>query len=333
MQKPIFFYWDGNISENRLKVLKDCVYSTRVHNPHHPIYIISNTLSDKQFDRKMLINVIKWKRNFFLNTPFPEDKLDIYVGNDDRCITGAREFSDLLRFIVLYRFGGSYIDTDDLCIDSLPLEENIVCRSYDPHTCHYNNLTENDCIPGAYREIGGYNHINFFPRNDCWLNFQPRHFILHDILSNPKLKTIEKSVYIGDGFSWQSLALEACMKNIDKMNSSFRASLTLLYLFEDFVSVSSFWDRCHHGGEMCDIYDTLPGIKDYEWGFYKCERAVAENFLQTVRDKYPHLSHMWLHKKDDHEEWMSESLKPNGKYALSTWIYQIQKEKISNFLQ
>jgi hypothetical protein len=275
---------------------------------------------------------MKWDRSLIMQSPFPKDKIDLYL-DGDRCITGYRELSDLIRLAVLYRYGGSYIDTDDLCIKPIPVEENIICRSYDPHTAHYNLVTPEDCIPGVYREIRGYDHINFFPRNDCWLNFVPKHPLIRDILSNPKLNGINKPVYIGDGFSWQSLTLEACMKYIMHINDIFRTSLTLLYLFEDFVSASSFWDRCHHGGEMCDLYNEIfPDLKEYEWGFYKCTKDVAERFLETVIDKYPHLSHMWLHRKDENPEWMLEDLDAEGKYAVSTWIYKIQKDKIKSYI-
>ena len=44
--RPIFFYWDGYIHPDRLKILKDCVYSTRVWNPKHEIVLISNVRAE-----------------------------------------------------------------------------------------------------------------------------------------------------------------------------------------------------------------------------------------------------------------------------------------------
>lgn len=314
--KNIFFYWDGPISSTRLKILEDSIYSTRRFNPDRPIYLISNWI--KELNNKYNINIVEWDDTLFdgLNIPI----LDKYK------TANYREVSDLVRLVLLYQFGGSYIDTDDLCINKLPDLKNLVCRSYDPHTCHYNNLTPKDCIPGEYREIRGYDHIPIFPRNDCWLNFEPNSKFIYDILNNPKFLNSEKIIYIGDGFSFQSLSLESCLKNINEIGVIFNLGLTLLYFYEDFVSASSYWDRCHHGGEMCDLYNDLPGIKDYEWGFYKCTESTAMEFYNKVINQYPYLSHMWLHSKDMKEEWLSDTV--NEYSSLSTWIYKKIKEKL-----
>ena len=314
--KNIFFYWDGPISDTRLKILEDSIYSTRVFNPNRPIYLISNWI--KELNSKYNIHIVEWDDTLFNGLNIPT--LDKYK------TANYREISDLIRLVLLYQFGGSYIDTDDLCINKLPDLKNLVCRSYDPHTCHYNNLTPDDCIPGVYREIRGYDHIPIFPRNDCWLNFEPNSKFIYDILTNPKFLNSEKVIYIGDGFSFQSLSLESCLKNINEIGVTFNLGLTLLYFYEDFVSASSYWDRCHHGGEMCDLYDNLPGIKDYEWGFYKCTEATAMEFYDKVINQYPYLSHMWLHSKDMKEEWLSDTI--NEYSSLSTWIYKKIREKL-----
>lgn len=329
----IFFYWDGHICESRLTILRDCVYSTRVFNPHRPIYVVTKTLTAEHFDPKFNIKIFNWDISMFLNTPFPLNKLQYYFNNVGPTFIACnpREVSDLMRLCILYNYGGSYIDTDDIAIKSIGETKNIICRSYDPHTCHYNNLTKEDCIPGTHREIPGYNDITMFPRNDCWLNFEPKHHILHEILDNPKLKTITKVVYIGDGFSFQSLTLEACMHNLHNMGVTFNIGLTLLYLYEDFVSASSYWDRCMFGGEMCDLYKLLPDVDQYQWGFYQCTLETATNFYNTICEKYPMLSHMWLHSKDMKEEWMLTSLNIEQKYSLSTWIYELIRIKIRQY--
>jgi hypothetical protein len=319
--KNIFFYWDGPISDSRKKILEDSIYSTRIFNPERPIYLISNWI--KELNPKYNIKIIEWDDSFFegINIPI----LDKYK------IANYREISDLMRLVLLYQFGGSYIDTDDLCINKISELKNLVCRSYDPHTCHYNNLTPEDCIPGKYREIKGYDEINIFPRNDCWLNFEPKSKFINDILTNNKFTTSEKVIYIGDGFSWQSLTLESCLKNINSIGETYNLGLTLLYLYEDFVSASSYWDRCMYGGEMCDIYNTLPNLNKYDWGFYKCNEKTAKEFYDKILNNYPYVSHMWLHSKDMKEEWFLNELNPNKEYSLSTWIYNIIKNKMKCF--
>ena len=77
---------------------------------------------------------------------------------------------------------------------------------------------------------------------------------------------------------------------------------------------------------MCDIYKSLPEIDKYEWGFYKCNRETATSFYNQVIEKYPYVSHMWLHSKDMKEEWLKEEVEEFS--SLSTWIYKIIKEKL-----
>ena len=324
--KNIFFYWDGGAPERRLKILDDVIYSTRMFNPDRPIYLISNTIQQSRFSKVFNIQVVKWSEDFFDECEIPLTFLREKYFN-----TSHREFCDLFRIVLLHKFGGSYIDTDDICIKEISNIKNIICRSYDPHTSFYNNITDEQCVDGKYREIRGYDHITMFPRNDCWHNFEPNHFMLKQLLSNEKFLKSEKEIYIGDSFSWQSLTLETIINNIEKIGIDFNFGLTLMYLYEDFVSVSSGYDRCVHGGEMCDIYDTLPNIKNYPWGSYRCNRSVAEDFYNLVVNKYPYLSSMWLHLKDAEKEWYIENLDENDEYLLSTWIYYFMKEKIEKY--
>ena len=323
MVNTIYFYWDGYIHDSRRKILNDCVYSTRIFNPSHEIIIVSNSLQQKDFDPKFRIKVQTWDLSLFEDLPIPKEHLEKHYTN-----THPRERSDLIRLILLYKFGGSYIDTDDLAIKPIPqISKNIVCRSYDPHTCHYNNLTPEDCLPGDFRDITGYDHISIFPRNDCWLNFEPKSKFIHTLLSNPKIVEADKELYIGDGVSWQSLTLETCKQT--QINVDYTLGLTLLYLYEDFVSASSPWDRCAHGGEMCDIWKRLPNVDDYEWGFYRCTKDEAMSFYNEVFHKYGYLSYMWLHSKDMKEDWLIDKLDKTQKYNVSTWIYDEIKKQIN----
>lgn len=326
MVKTIFFYWDGYIHESRLKILRDCVYSTRVFNPDRKIVIVSNFLKQDLFDSKFRIQVLPWGEDLFYNLPIPFELI-----KEHYLPAGARELSDLMRLVLLYKFGGSYIDTDDIAIKAICNTPNLVCRSYDPHTCHYNQLTPEDCIDGKYREIEGFDHLTMFPRNDCWLNFEPKSQFIYDLLSNPKVIEAGKALYIGDNTSWQSLTLETCKKHIDTIGVTFNLGLTLLYLYEDFVSASSYFDRCMEGGELCEEWQQLPGMGDYEWGFYKTDKETALKFYYKIYWKYPYLSHMWLHSKDMKEEWMLEELDENEKYSVSTWIYNEIRKKIDVF--
>jgi hypothetical protein len=323
----IFFFWEGPISSTRLEILQNCVYSTRLFNPQRPIWLVSNSIKSEMLDNKFNIKIYEWDSSIFDNLHIPKEHLETKYLH-----AGYRELSDVMRLILLYKFGGSYIDTDDLAINKLAdiTTKNIVCRSYDPHTCHYNKLTPEDCINGIHREIEGYDNIPMFPRNDCWVNFEPESYFIRDLLSNPKIISSEKAIYIGDDFSWQSLTLETCKKNIKDIGSVFNFALTLMYVYEDFVAGSSFWDRCMHGGEMCDIWNKLEDVDKYDWGFYKCRQKVALDYLENVRKQYPYLSHLWLHSKDMNQDWLLKDLNEE-KYQVSTWIYKNIKDLINEF--
>jgi hypothetical protein len=314
----IFFFWDGPISDNRLKILLDCVYSTRVFNPDRAIYVISNTLRESDFIPKYNIQLKRWDISLIDFSPVLKD-----IFFKHYLSASAREKSDIIRLILLYKYGGSYIDTDDLAIKSMTEKNNIICRSYDPHTCHYNKLNAEDCLPGSLREIRGYDHIPIFPRNDCWQNFEPNHPIIDGILNDDIFINGNHPVRICGDYSFQSLTLKYCKK----FPETYTLGLTLIYFYEDFLSNCSYWDQCAYGGEMCDIYKSLKNINLYKWGKYKCDKETAYKFLDTVLKTYPYLSHMWLHSKDTKPEWLIK-IDKNEEHELSTWLYNLTLEKI-----
>jgi len=321
---PIWLYWDGGISVDRLKILQDCIYSTRVFNPESPIYLVSNSILQNQLEDIFKINVIGWDDSFFNNIPITPSKLIKYKA------ANPRDFSDLFRLVLLYQFGGSYVDTDDLGIGAIKAPKNTICRSYDPHTSFYNKIEPEGCIPGFTREIRGYDNIPMFPRNDCWQNWEPKSEFILDMLNNYKFQNNEEVVWIGGDFSWQSITNETCLKFLSEVKVSWNFGLTLIYLFEDFVAHSSVWDRCAKGGEMCDIWTKLPKLEDYKWGEYKCDKNTALVFYNEVMNKYPYVSHLWLHSKSDKKEWFIE-IDEQELYSVSTWIYYFTKEKINEY--
>lgn len=324
MSNIIWFYWDGHIWPDRLRILQDCVYSTRVFNPNHVIIIVSNTLQQEQFDDKFGIKVLPFDNTWFEGIPMSVEKIEQYRK------ANPRDFSDLFRLILLYQFGGTYIDTDDLCIGPIRSPKNTICRSYDPHTSFYNKIEPDGCVPGFTREIRGYDEIPMFPRNDCWQNWESKSPFIWDMLNNTKFQQNEGVVWIGGDFSWQSITNETCIKWLPTHKEDWNFGLTLLYLFEDFVSASSFWDRCMHGGEMCDIWLNLPNVKEQDWGFYKCKQEIGLDFYKTIMDKYPYVSHLWLHSKNEKKEWLEE-IDDNKEYSISTWMLNDVRKKINEW--
>jgi hypothetical protein len=327
----VMFYWDGAIGAPRLKILQDCVYSTRVFNRERPIYVISNSLKQTQFDPKFQIQVVPWDDSFFEGVPVEKNIIKIYRGAD------PRTFSDFFRLVLLYQFGGSYVDTDDLAIAPMSSIPNLVCRSYDPHTAFYNKILDSECLPGHLRdgdEFRKFDHIPIFPRNDCWQNFESQSTFIRQILTHPKFVEGSHPISILGGISFQSLSLDACRENLDGVGKIYNLGLTLAYLFEDFVAGCSSWDRGDHGGEMHSLYKSLPEIEEYPWGAYRTTYHVSEVFLLQLITKYQSLSHLWLHLKEGEPEWR---LTPNSetqhkeRYLLSTWIYANIKKRIAEY--
>lgn len=334
MNTDIHFYWESsNTPKSRLDVLKTCVYSAKKYNQEKKIILWSNSLDQESFDKKWNIEIRRYDWDIFNDIPLDISVIEKYyaknVEGKIELLCNPRDFCDLFRIILLYKFGGSYIDTDDICFKKIPNNiNNIICRTYDPHTCFYSKISENDVIDGKYREIRGYDNIKFFIRNDCLLNWEPKSEFMNEILSSEKLNNSNKVLNIGDELSMQSLIFETCIKNLEKINKTYSLYLTLIQLYEGHASVCSFWDRGKFGGEMHDIYKNFPKIKEQQWGKYRCSRKVAENYINKLKNNYEAGCFIWLQDKDSIEEYFYE--KPKENMLLSSQIYHIIKDSLKN---
>lgn len=325
----IFFYWDGDISPERKKILDDALYSTRYMNPNRPIYLISNFIKQEQLEDRYKILVRTWDDSIYDCLPAVSNLDQIKQTYNN---THPRERSDLFRLLLLFKYGGTYVDTDDIAIQPIPetsILYNAFCASYDPHTAHYSKVTPEDCIPGRHREYEGYDHIPVFPRNDCMVNFQYNNSVIYEIISDKRFLDRDKEVYIGDEFSFQRLTLEAIKNNIGNLGTKFNMTLNLLYLFESHVGVASYYDRCWHGGPMCDIW---PLEKDHEeWSNYKTNKKESLQLLYDALRKFPYVSFMWMHDKCGHPEWQLDELKDDQDYFISTWIIDAIRSRYRTF--
>jgi hypothetical protein len=331
----IFLFWEGDINENRLKILITVIKSIYYFNNDNQkiMYLFSNSLSEDKITS--ILNICKLVRysynELIINTPIEHKE---NIKNAYEKIQGdGRMFSDFFRFMVLYKYGGTYTDTDNICIRKLPTYKNIICRTYDPHTAFYDNIKDEDCILGEYKFNKQYTNITFAVRNDCWINFEPNDYLLHLIINSDKLVDAKNNVlYISDASgSWQGLILTIIRDNIKQLteNNKYILGLNLLYLYEKFIAVSSSWDRCEHGGELCSLYNELPNIKDFEWGDYKTDKTTALLFLEKCKSYFPTASFLWMGDKEINEELFKEETNEETKKRLSTWIYK-DIEKKSN---
>ena len=312
----IHFFWEGSISARRFELLQNCLYTTSAYNPTHQIIIWSNTLQQDQFDPKYNILVKSWDKHTLNGIPVDDIIIDTYLAADKRTV------SDFFRLAILYQMGGSYFDTDDICIGPISETKNVLCRSFDPHTCFYNQIKDEDCVSGTLREIRGYDDIPFFPRNDALVNFDPQSPFIHRLFTHPNFINSQHPLNILGGTSFQSM-IQTVAKE-DPTPCIF--ALTLLYFYEGFCATNCSWDYKEGRGEMHDLYnDQFPDLDRFEWGKYKCNKHVARSFMFEALKRYPHLSHIWMHDKEANDEWF-QSLEADHCYAPSTWIYEYTKE-------
>ena len=314
----IFFYWDGGKLEGeRLSQAIDSIWSTRHFNPDRPIWLVSNTEQPVDWPN---IRVTRWDDTIYSPMANTAEWTTIYNA------AHPRDRSDLFRMLLLFKFGGTYIDTDDIALRSLPpiRQANIVSRSYDPHTCHYDGNTPADCVPGWTRETTSFEHLPWFPRNDCWYNWRPEHELIADIIKDGSQEP-EKGInsiytYHETGKpSWQTLILRHCMAALANHGKTWQSALTLLYLPESHVANCSQWDRGDHGGELHSIWPQSP----QPWGQQEFTQEQASLFLQQALELWPMACHMWLHDKGDgiSQQWAIDAPKQPHQ-LMSTHIIQ-----------
>jgi hypothetical protein len=329
--KNIFLFWEGSINKDRLSMLMTVIKSIYYFNNDRKIYLFSNTLSeDRIIDILNICKLVRYSyKDLITNTPI-ENKENIKNAYEKKQYDG-RTFSDFFRFIILYKFGGTYTDTDNICIKKIPIEKNIICRTYDPHTAFYNKITDENCIPGQYKYNKKFIDITFTVRIDCWLNFEANDKLLYLILNSDKLiDENNKVLYIThSNGSWQKLVLTTIRDNIKELtkNNKYILGLNLLYLYEKFIATSSKWDTCKKGGELCSIYNELPNIKDYKWGDYKSDKETALLFLEKCKSYFPTCCFLWMGDKTSNRELFDNNIV--DRLRLSSWIYKDIENKVN----
>ena len=319
----VWFYWDGNCEGERLQQLYDSLFSTRYFNPDRPIYLVSNSFEQEDIFTEHRITVVKWGDSIYRHMPNGKKWRPLYnaASHRDRC--------DLLRFLFLKGWGGSYIDSDDMAVRPLPPVhvKNIVCRSYDPHTCSYDGTRADECLPGHLRGKPEFDHIPIFPRTDIWLNHHIDSPIVRDLLQRPEhdLSKGINTIYShadGGSISWQTMIMRTCEEHLSTHGTEWHLDMTLLYLFESHVANCSVWDQGKHGGEMHKIYPLGQG----QWGSQEYPRQQAVQFLYKCLEEFPLATHLWLHDKGDgiSPQWHYDY---NEEWALLSthWIQHIRK--------
>ena len=304
----IWFYWDGPCEGDRRQQLYDAVFSTRGYNPTRPIFLVSNTWQQEKVLTDIGVEVIRWDDTIYDLFPNGDRWRPLYNA------ASARDRCDLLRFLFLKGWGGSYIDSDDMAIRPIPevtkKTHNIVCRSYDPHTCHYDGNTPEMCLPGHLRGKPEFDHIPIFPRTDVWLN----HLWNNSPIVNHLLEREEHDPDLGINtiysyhntkqVSWQTMILRSCQDLLNLHGREWHLEMTLLYLYESHVANCSYWDQGRYGGELHQIWpESQP--PHHHWGQQRFTRQQFELFKDEALQRFPKATHLWLHDKGDYisDEW------------------------------
>ena len=321
----IFFYWDGQPIKrdyHRWVQARDAIVTTQHFNSTRPIWLISNCEQPEDWPG---IRVTRWDDTLYSPMPHATQWAGLYnaAGPRDRC--------DVIRFLLLYKYGGSYVDTDDICLQPIqPYIKNIVSQSYDPHTCHYDGWEPADCLPGWMRgHDQGWNHIPWFPRTDCWYNWQPEHELILGLIKRGSEKPeagINTIYSYGENkqLSWQSLILLECKSQLNNYNKTWTSALTLIYLPESHVAHCCTWDRGDHGGPIHSIWpkSALP------WGKQLFTEEQYHQFWKRAQRLWPNAAHMWLHDKGDgiSPEWDPRAPK-QSQQLMSTHIIRGLREQ------
>jgi len=119
--KNIFTIWTKN-DINLNKDIKACFISMAVENPDKNIYIYSNIIPINFLKEHSNIYVIRYSLDLILvDTPAFND----YFVNKDKvslCKYWYSHETDLLRFVLLYKYGGIYLDSDIFILKSINYE-------------------------------------------------------------------------------------------------------------------------------------------------------------------------------------------------------------------
>lgn len=349
--KNIFFFWETlgpfkNLEENgRAELMRVSVWTTWKHNPGSKVYMFSNTLEAAHLQHKdMDITIVRYDwRELVKETPVARNALAVRV----YAKAEPRIFSDIMSLVLLYKFGGTYFDTDDVCYQPLPLSRNVIPRTYDLADIHYCGFAppESDkdtlksfCMEGKHRETGSHPDIPFFVRIDGWVNWHPRHSFLGELLKGQLLNGDGSVMGFGADKYCQAppkLVLETAKKNLDKVLEGCMFGLSLLYLYDVFLSSDP--GVMEQEGELIDMYARLfpdepltvayfkgEEVEGAKWGLgAQYTREEAERFLEEAKRTFPCASFVWMCDKDENRELSDDS---SETARMITWIYRISKE-------
>ena len=120
----IHFIWVGeHPTPATMEQIQKAISSAKKHNPNHSIFLHSNVIPQKEvFD--CIIKPIDFQ---YKDSPIENLKIaPMHEAPDGFLQTPPVFYSDVFRLFILWKYGGSYIDLDDISIRSLPTTPNML---------------------------------------------------------------------------------------------------------------------------------------------------------------------------------------------------------------
>ena len=342
----IFFYWEDGyhpFSEHqksgRADITKTALWTTCKFNPTRKVYLFSNDAQPEDYaHRDVKFTIVRYSYDDLVrNTPLERNALarKIY-GNE----TNPRIICDIYRIIFLYKWGGSYVDTDNICIQPITDKtSNIISRTFDLADVHWCNILSKDsseeelgaaCLPGVLRENGTYPKTPFFVRMDGWLNWDAKHVLLRRMLEGQVLDDRGECLAYGNNhwaYSPPTWLYRTLTDHFDQIKNDVTVGLSLVYLYEAFMS--NDFGVSHREGELLDIYLKVvpPFFPDFnatgeEFENLTCDEKLAKVFLKECKKTFPYGAFLWMCDKEENKELKEDS----GPARLSSWLYRLAKK-------
>jgi mannosyltransferase OCH1-like enzyme len=126
--KTVFFhcYWNGMLNEKHLYSIKSCYYFNVYNNKHKIILWLENNIKNQYNDEVEKYAEIKY---FILEN----EKKDSFVEQYQYNFPGVTYYSDFIRSLLLYNYGGCWFDLDCFFLRSF----DPVFSIYEDYICVY----------------------------------------------------------------------------------------------------------------------------------------------------------------------------------------------------
>eukprot|EP00050_Salpingoeca_kvevrii_P020370 m.97735 g.97735 ORF g.97735 m.97735 type:complete len:434 (+) comp8833_c2_seq2:323-1624(+) len=170
------------------KIVKLCILSLLVHYPRARVLLWTN-----DFDQKQLTTLVDDPRVAVRNYDVHELSKDTpaasWFASHETGKFESVHFADMMRLLLLYRFGGSYVDVDSVAMESIPSlgarlglpKENmtlLAARSDDNCASRFDNrnvASNSIYVKGTYKEAGAsMRNCSFFLSNGLLFGFPPK---------------------------------------------------------------------------------------------------------------------------------------------------------------